>query len=143
MSGIDVDGGSYNFDRANTGGSADVGERIKTGSATMTDASEKPARLPPITLHYKAGSSGTMQHGLIAEGVAVLCAELVTRGASGKTQGFHHAELTPILVNVLQEERATIATRVRKHAADARKIASLKQQLAGIHAAPAAACYVT
>jgi hypothetical protein len=68
--------------------------------------------------------------------------ELVIRDNDGKIQGVRYDELAPMLLNEMQKEHATVATLFSQHEADAakldsqaKKIASLEQQLAGIQAA--------
>ena len=46
-----------------------------------------------------------MQYGLIAEEVAKVYPELVTRNAKGEIEGIRYEELTPLLLNELQHQQ--------------------------------------
>jgi len=83
-----------------------------------------------------------LRYGLIAEEVAKVYPELVVRDPNGRIDGVRYDELAPILLNEMQKEQSTIATQTEHSrvqdatiAAQAAKIASLEQQLAGIQTA--------
>ena len=117
-------------------------ERYKMGVASLGTASGKLSQLRPVSFHLKTDPSGAVQYGLIAEEVDKVYPELVIRDNDGKIQGVRYDELAPMLLNEMQKEHATVATLFSQHEADAakldsqaKKIASLEQQLAGIQAA--------
>jgi len=67
------------------------------------------------------------QYGLIAEEVAKVYPELVTRNAQGQVEAIRYQELTPMLLNELQHQQ-------RQLAAQTREIAALKAQNARLQA---------
>src|SRR4029453_2515178 len=62
-------------------------------------------RLPPVAFGYKGDSQGVTRYGLIAEEVAAVYPELVTRTAAGEGQTVKYQELIPMLLNQLRHER--------------------------------------
>jgi hypothetical protein len=94
----------------------------------LVQTPEKLQRLRPVSFHLKSDPKGAVQYGLIAEEVAKVYPELVTRDKKGQIEGVRYDELAPMLLNEMQKEQATIATQ-------SQKIASLEQQLAVIQAA--------
>jgi len=110
-------------------------ERYKTAIAPMGANTDKLQQLRPVSFHLKTDPNGAVQYGLIAEEVAKIYPELVVRDRNGRIDGVRYDELAPMLLNEAQKEHATVATLVAQHEADAAKIASLEQQLAGIQAA--------
>jgi hypothetical protein len=103
-------------------------ERYKTDVAAMGADTAKLQKLRPVSFHLKTDPAGAVQYGLIAEEVDKLYPELVIRDAAGTIQGVRYDELAPMLLNEVQKQQ-------RVNAAQAEKIASLEQQLAGIQAA--------
>lgn len=97
-------------------------ERFKTDVKPMGSASDKIAHLRPVTFKLKSDATGTTQYGLIAEEVAKVYPELVTRDAGGRINGVRYEELTPMLLNELQQQQA-------RNAAQAEKIAALSAEL--------------
>jgi len=71
----------------------------------MGTRSEKVLDLRPVTFAYKDDSKGTTHYGLIAEQVATVYPELVTRTATGEVQTVKYQELIPMLLNELQRQR--------------------------------------
>lgn len=110
----------------------------------MGAGSEKLQELRPVSFHLKTDLNGPLQYGLIAEEVAKVYPELVIRDEAGKIQGVRYEELAPMLLNEVQKQAAEIrelkrqqqqfATRANESNAQAAKIASLEQQIAGIQA---------
>jgi hypothetical protein len=83
-------------------------ERFKTAVAPIGDSTEKMEQLRPVSFHLKAEPKGAVQYGLIAEEVAKVYPELVTRDDSGKIDGVRYDELAPMLLNEVQQQAATI-----------------------------------
>jgi hypothetical protein len=79
--------------------------RYKQDIAPMGTRSEKVLDLRPVTFAYKDDSKGTTHYGLIAEEVAAVYPELVTRTATGEVQTVKYQELIPMLLNELQRQR--------------------------------------
>ena len=76
--------------------------------------SEKVHQLRPVSFHYKTEASGPLQYGLIAEEVAQVYPELVTRDESGVIEGVRYEALTPLLLKELQGQHQQIATQAQQ-----------------------------
>lgn len=70
--------------------------------------SEKVSQLRPVTFHYKTEANGALQYGLIAEEVAQVYPELITRDEAGEISGVRYEALIPLLLKELQEQRQQI-----------------------------------
>ena len=81
--------------------------RYKQDVAPMGTNSEGLLRLRPVTFAYK-DDAGTKHFGLIAEEVATVYPELVTRTATGEVQTVKYHELIPMLLNELQRQQQAI-----------------------------------
>jgi hypothetical protein len=108
-------------------GTVSSSERFKIAIASMGSNTTKLQQLRPVTFQYKADPEGTQRYGLIAEEVAKVYPELVVHDSKGRIDGVRYDELAPMLLNEMQRQQ-------RVNAAQATKIASLEQQLAGIQA---------
>jgi Chaperone of endosialidase len=75
----------------------------------MGNRSEKVLDLRPVTFAYKDDAGAVMHYGLIAEEVATVYPDLVTRTASGEVQTVKYQELIPMLLNELQRQRQDLA----------------------------------
>ncbi len=107
-------------------------ERYKTAITTMGGNSAKLAQLRPVTFRLKGEPDGVLQYGLIAEEVAKVYPELVTRDESGRVDGVRYDELAPMLLNEMQQQRAAAAQAMDAQSAE---IHDLKQQLAALNEA--------
>ncbi len=111
-------------------------ERYKTAIVPLGDANtEKLKQLRPVSFHLKTDPKGAVQYGLIAEEVDKVYPELVIRDAAGTIQGVRYDELAPMLLNEVQKQQRINAAQAEQNNAQAAKITSLEQQLAGIQAA--------
>jgi hypothetical protein len=110
----------------------------------MGAASTGLMKLRPVSFRYKDDPSDTLQYGLVAEEVARVYPELVTRDTDGKLQSVRYLEFTALLLNELQkqnnelqkqakETRQRLETKDRQLAAQQREIDALKQQNASIN----------
>ena len=81
-----------------------------------------------LQLIYKQDAQAERQYGLIAEEVAQVYPELVTRGATGDIESVRYHELTPMLLNELQHHQ-------RQLAVQAQELAALKAQNTRLRAA--------
>jgi len=79
-------------------------ERYKESIATMGTASENLLGLRPVTFAYKEDAQHVKHYGLIAEEVAAVYPELVTRTATGEVRSVRYQELIPMLINELQRQ---------------------------------------
>ena len=78
--------------------------RFKRDTQAMGQRSLGLLQLRPVTFRYKQDPKGTRQYGLIAEDVAKVYPELVTRGSNGEMQSVQYHELVPMLLNELQRQ---------------------------------------
>src|SRR5262249_34431562 len=78
--------------------------RYKRDIAPMGTQSEKVLALRPVTFAYKDEAQGGTHYGLVAEEVAAVYPELVTRTATGEVQRVKYQELIPMLLNELQRQ---------------------------------------
>jgi hypothetical protein len=115
-------------------GTVSSSERFKSDIAPMGSNTDKLQQLRPVSFHYKADSQGTLRYGLIAEEVAEVYPELVVRDKNGRIDGVRYDELAPMLLNEVQKQQRINAAQADQNTAQAAKIASLEQQLAGIQA---------
>ena len=121
--------------------------RYKRDIRDMGGASAGLMKLRPVSFRYKSDPSGTLQYGLVAEEVARVYPELVTRGTDGKVLSVRYLEFTALLLNELQEQHTELQKQTEKTqeltqrletkdqqlAAQQREIDALKQQNASIN----------
>src|SRR5262249_11872540 len=88
-------------------------------------------QLRPVTFRYKQDAQGQQQYGLIAEEVAKVYPELVTKGADGKVESVQYHELIPMLLNEVQHQQHEIAGLK----AQVQQVEELKAQNARLQAA--------
>jgi hypothetical protein len=79
--------------------------RFKRDIQAMGEGSQGLLQLRPVTFRYKQDPQATRQYGLIAEEVAKVYPELVTRGPDGKVASVEYHELIPMLLNELQRQQ--------------------------------------
>jgi Chaperone of endosialidase len=129
--------------------------RYKHDIHDMGGASAGLMKLRPVSFRYKDDPSGTLHYGLVAEEVARVYPELVTRGPDGKVQSVRYLEFIALLLNELQKQhnlsqaQATelqkqteetrelaqqLGTKDQQLASQQREIEALKQQNASINA---------
>ena len=94
--------------------------RYKRDIEGMANRSEGLLKLRPVTFAYRDDTAAAPHYGLIAEEVATVYPELVTRTAAGEVQTVKYHELIPMLLNELQREH--------------REVAMLKRELAELRA---------
>ncbi len=80
-------------------------------------------QLRPVTFAYREDAAGTVQYGLIAEEVAAVYPELVTRTASGEAPTVRYQALIPMLVNELQRQHEVFQL-------ESAEVAALRKELA-------------
>src|SRR5262249_39692622 len=64
--------------------------RYKRDIAVMGERSQGLYQLRPVTFRYKQDAQGQQQYGLVAEEVAKVYPELVTKGADGKVESVQY-----------------------------------------------------
>jgi len=106
--------------------------RYKRDIQDLGARSRKLHQLRPVTFRYKADTQGVRQYGLIAEEVARVYPELVTRGADGRVEAVQYHELIALLLNEVQHEQRALseltAETQRLRAAHAQELVDLKAQ---------------
>jgi hypothetical protein len=80
-------------------------ERYKTAVEPMGRRSEKLGQLRAVTFHLRNQPHGDRQYGLLAEEVAKVYPELVIRNEAGQAEGVRYEELTPMLLNEVQQQQ--------------------------------------
>jgi hypothetical protein len=75
--------------------------RYKRDIAATGSRSEKVLELRPVTYAHKNDAQAITHYGRIAEEVATVYPDLVTRTASREAQTAKHQELIPMLLNEL------------------------------------------
>jgi uncharacterized coiled-coil protein SlyX len=109
---------------------------VKENIKAMDKASETILALKPVTFRYKKeiDASGTPQFGLIAEDVADINPDLVTRDAEGKPETVRYDSINAMLLNEflkehrkMEEQDATITQLKSTVAQQEATIAKLKQ----------------
>ena len=83
--------------------------RYKRDIEAMGSHSEGLLKLRPVTFVYKDDGQHVKDYGLIAEEVAAIYPDLVTRTAAGNVQTVKYQELIPMLLNELQRQRQELA----------------------------------
>ena len=88
--------------------------RFKQDIAPLAQRSEPLYQLRPVTFHYKHEPQGPTQYGLIAEEVAEVYPELVTRDADGQIDGVRYDALIPLLLNELQHQHHQASMQIQQ-----------------------------
>jgi Chaperone of endosialidase len=97
--------------------------RYKRDVEAMGNRSAGVFQLRPVTFAYRDDAPGTVQYGLIAEEVAALYPELVTRTPTGEVQTVRYQALIPMLLNELQRQQQALQQ-------EAAEVATLRKELA-------------
>jgi hypothetical protein len=85
---------------------------VKDDIADMGDASARLMQLRPVTFHYKnqpSDGARPLEYGLIAEEVAEVYPDLVTRTADGAIETVQYHKFTAMLINEVQRGHVTAA----------------------------------
>ena len=127
-----VTGSTVVIDAAGRLGTQLSSARYKQDIAPMGTSSARVLELRPVTFAYSADAQGTRQYGLIAEEVAQVYPELVTRTADGQVQAVRYQELIPMLVNELQRLHEVAARQHQTIEQQARELAELRETFRGI-----------
>lgn len=106
VAGATVTGPTVHIDTA-TGqlGIVTSSARYKRDIAAMGGRSRGLFALRPVTFRYKRDPERIRQYGLIAEEVAKVYPEIVTRKADGQIESVQYEELIPMLLNELQRQQ--------------------------------------
>ena len=109
--------------------------RYKQDIAPLGQLSEPLHQLRPVTFHYRQEPQGPRQYGLIAEEVATVYPELVTRDTHGEVQGVRYEALIPLLLNELQHQHRQLSTQADQIDTQARQMSAVFEQLAELQSA--------
>jgi len=104
-------------------------ERYKTRVVSMGASSEKLAQLRPVMYRLKTDRKGQTQYGLIAEEVAKVYPELVIHGDKGQIEGVRYEELTPMLLNELQQQQGRLVKQQGQIAEQQAELQDMRSQL--------------
>jgi hypothetical protein len=131
VTGVPVSGLPVTINSAGQLGVQPSSARYKQDIAPLAlQESQKVHQLKPVTFHYKTEASGPMQYGLIAEEVAQVYPELVTKDEQGVIEGVRYEALTPLLLKEVQEQHHQIATQAQQLTVQAQQLTTQAQQLA-------------
>jgi hypothetical protein len=110
--------------------------RFKDDIRDMGEGSEGLFKLRAVSFRYKEeiDPTGLEQYGLVAEEVANVYPDLVTRNAAGEPQAVRYHFLLPMLVNEVQKDRRTIEGQRLRLEAEQIELESMKARLARIEA---------
>ena len=109
ISGVSVSGSAVFINNAGQLGIQASSIRYKRDIQPMGAHSRGLLRLRPVIFRYKQDVQGERQYGLIAEEVAKIYPELVTRTANGEIESVRYQEVTPMLLNELQHQQRQLA----------------------------------
>src|SRR5215469_12471628 len=101
----------------------------------MGTASGKLLNLRPVTFRYNHDPVGNLQYGLVAEEVAEVYPELVTRGLHGKVESVNYLSLTSMLLNELQKRTAENQRQSARLAAMEQRLSTLERTTVATRAA--------
>ena len=119
--------------------------RVKKDIKPMDKASEAVLALKPVSFRYKKeiDASGTLQFGLVAEEVADINADLVTRDSEGKPETVRYDAVNAMLLNEFLKEHRKVqeleaaaakqeASATKEHATIARQQKQIDALTAGL-----------
>jgi Chaperone of endosialidase len=97
------------IDSAGQLGTVSSSQRFKDGIKPMDQASETNLALKPVTFHYKNDSKATPQFGLIAEEVAKVNPDLITRDEEEKATTVRYEAVNAMLLNEFLKEHRKVS----------------------------------
>ena len=101
----------------------------------MANGTDELMRLRPVTFRYLAhGPVAPVQYGLIAEEVAEIYPELVTRDKDDQVDAVMYQFLAPMLLNEVQKQHRLIEEQQLRLAAQARELSDIHARLAALEA---------
>ena len=112
-------------------GVAPSSRRFKQDIQSMSEASSVLLALRPVTFKYKPNidPNGTPQFGLVAEDVAKVDPDLVTRDGKGQIFTVRYEAINAMLLNEFLKEHRKVEEQNRKVDQQTTEIQSLKQRL--------------
>ena len=109
--------------------------RYKQDIAPLGQLSEPLHQLRPVAFHYKQDPQGPLQYGLLAEEVAMVYPELVTRDTQGEVEGVRYEALIPLLLNEVQLQRRQLSQQAEQFDTVLQQLAELRAQNESLRAA--------
>jgi trimeric autotransporter adhesin len=114
-------------------GTASSSRRYKFDISDMGESTASLMRLRPVTFRYIAhGEHAPLQYGLIAEEVAEVYPDLVTRNKDGQVETVMYQFLAPMLLNVAQKQQRTIDEQQKTIETLTSTLASFGERLASL-----------
>jgi hypothetical protein len=104
--------------------------RYKRDIRDMGSSSEALMKLRPVTFRYRNDPSQQRQYGLVAEEVARVYPNLVSRDAAGKVVTVHYHELVPMLLNEVQRQAEQVQRQAEQVQKQANEIRTLNTKIA-------------
>jgi trimeric autotransporter adhesin len=111
-------------------GTATSSARFKKEIKPMDKASEAILGLKPVSFQYKSDPTGTPQFGLIAEDVAKVNPDLVTRDRKGEIYSVRYEAVNAMLLNEFLKEHKAFVEEQRKVQEQQATITQLKSTVA-------------
>jgi hypothetical protein len=115
-------------------GTVSSSRRFKEDIQDMGEASSGLLRLRPVTFRYQkpfADGSKPIEYGLIAEEVAEVYPDLVSRSAEGQIETVKYQLLDSMLLNELQKEHQQVQQQFEEIRLLKIRLAALEQLLSG------------
>lgn len=114
-------------------GTVSSSRRYKFDISDMGARTDDLMRLRPVTFRYIAhGDNAPLQYGLIAEEVAEVYPEMVTRNKDGEPDAVMYQFLAPMLLNEVQKQHQTIEDQSATIERQATDIDTLNKTLAAV-----------
>jgi hypothetical protein len=114
ISGSAVTGSPVVVDANGQLGTATSSARFKKDIKPMDIASDAILKLKPVSFQYKSDPTGTRQFGLIAEEVAKVNPDLVTRDRNGEIYSVRYEAVNAMLLNEFLKEHKAFVEEQRK-----------------------------
>jgi hypothetical protein len=130
ISGTAVTGSPVVVDANGQLGTATSSARFKKEIKPMDKASEAILKLKPVSFQYKSDPTGTRQFGLIAEEVAKVNPDLVTRDRQGEIYSVRYEAVNAMLLNEFLKEHKAFVEEQRKMQEQQAAITQLKSTVA-------------
>lgn len=109
--------------------------RYKRDIQDMGKQSHGLLKLRPVTFFYTTDAQGEKQYGLIAEEVAQIYPELVTKGADGQVESVQYHSLIPMLLNEVQRQEQRMEGQAQQLRVQSQELAELQAQNASLRTA--------
>jgi uncharacterized coiled-coil protein SlyX len=130
ISGIPVVGDTVVVNGNGRLGTATSSARFKKKIKPMGKASEAILALKPVSFQYKSDTKATRQFGLIAEEVAKVNPDLVTRDRQGEIYSVRYESVNAMLLNEFLKQHKALLEEQRKVQEQQATIAQLKSTVA-------------